>query len=80
MLLQLKDKIDREPDMVKVRCLYKQYKITTCDDTTYTYTVALQEFQDNPEETSDMDDGDKTIPKYGHNNPDEAAQFMEDVT
>ena len=27
-----------------------------------------------------MDDGDRTIPKHGHNNPDEAAQFMEDVT
>ena len=27
-----------------------------------------------------MDDSDKTIPKHGHNNPDKAAQFMEDVT
>ena len=23
-----------------------------------------------------MDDSDRTIPKHGHNNPDEAAQFM----
>ena len=27
-----------------------------------------------------MDDGDRTIPKHGHNNLDEAAQFMEVVT
>ena len=27
-----------------------------------------------------MDDGYRTIPKHGHNNPDKAAQFMEDVT
>ena len=51
-----------------------------CDNTTYIYTAALQEFQDNPEETSDMDDGDRAIPKHGHNNPDEAAQFMKDMT
>ena len=80
MLQQLKDKINREPDVVKARHLYKQYKITTCDDTTYAYTVALQKFQDNPEETSDMDDANRTIPNHGHNNPDKAAQFMEDVT
>ena len=80
MLQQLKDKIDREPDMVKVKHLYKQYEITMCDDTTYTYTAALQEFQDNPEKTSNVDDSDRTIPKHGHNNPDQAAQFMEDVT
>ena len=66
--------------MVKVRCLYKQYERTMCDDTTYAYTAALQEFQDNPEETNDMDDGDRTIPKHGHNNPDKAAQFMEYMT
>ena len=65
MLQQLKDKVDQVPDIVKVRYLYKQYEITTCN---------------NPEEANDMDDGDRTIPKHGHNNPEEAAQFMEDVT
>ena len=27
-----------------------------------------------------MNDSDRTIPEHGHNNPDEAAHFMEDVT
>ena len=72
--------------MVKARYIYHRFELAIDSCSTYNNTAVAKELLDileisdnSSEKTVDMDD-DMTIPKHGHNNPKEAAKFMEDAT
>ena len=77
---------EREPDAVKARQILMNFKAVTQDDSTTAYTTLLTELTPNlnpnmatAEPTSShKDTGDAS--KLGHNNPDEAACFLKDIT
>ena len=78
--------VEQEPDAVKARRILMNFEAAMQDDSTTAYTTLLTELTSNlnpnmatAEPTSShKDTGDAS--KLGHNNPDEAARFLKDIT
>ena len=84
-LIKLHDAINREPDSVKARKLFEQFKAATQDATTSAYTTIVNTLEANmavkPQKetpTKDMEQDNKGMKqklKPVHNNPEQAGKF-----
>ena len=76
VLNKLKAQIDRAPDIVTARHIYQQAQAV--EDTTFTYLMAASDLDVMMKHSEVAKD--ELPQKVGHNNPEEAAWFIKDIT
>ena len=85
----MKQTIDRTPDVVRARAIYKKVTEVNTEASTYTYQMATEQLDDlelleeTPPTMPTEQEPKKLLPakkKPGPHNPDQAAEFVVETT
>ena len=81
LLVLVKQAVDETTDAHRAHTLYVRALEVNTGNSTFTYTMATSEVQAiRQEQASPTSDPDPGPSKPGHNNPDEVAHYLKDIT